>query len=1678
MATSKPKIILKNKNLANREMTRADYLGMEMNELKNLVGSMKLDRRGRPSKKDYIDELMVRQTRRIRDTTDETKEEVYQQEEKTNGDIPRVIVETKQQEDGKRRYTINDFNRVKEEAFNIGSEQDFKNYIAGLKKRNDYPNQRGRISEEVYRKYIAMRKLNPLDRNEGDTKTNGELRSKTLLEDGELRSKTTVGSKTNGELRSKTVGAKLTIKDTYSVIYAEAKRLKFKSETGKKSSKEALLQFLENYRNAKLEAEKMGFVQPQGRRGRNTSVLPIKTYLDFIQAESFISIDKNTTKETVNNVEFEFIEKTVERSKTYKMKEVVMAISKKVKINRKTPLETIENLLEMFIDRIVRNNNLRKNDRISFYLESDDVRRFNFSLRKVGEFKGEMVATRIAKLLNSNEAMEIDGVSFVFQFVKQPEGGTHYILTNLTEEEKKNKRCIIRIQNGDNSCFVIALRVAIAVLNKKKGNISDADYKYLVKKFCTPKYVKMAQELYTQVGIPVDTRVSFGEIKQFEDHLNITINIFTGNTHRYPIDLENQHEDQVYLHFNNEHYEVITSPEAWLNMKDTKKFCNGCKKEVSKQTHKCETVGVFVKQLCLKCGEVHIEGQEEIICPDCNRNFSNQECFNNHKQAGKNGGKSLCDKIFQCNMCDAMCNNQITEDEFQSIKYRLKIKHQVYDGIELAEMNKAIHHHYRRTHFCGKIWCNACNDQVPMDNHQCFIGGLNDKQKQKYLPTNKIIFYDYETYCDPLTHQHIPNLVVAFRTDKDDVNNYTEHIFSVYDDDNTEDNTVNSRFCRWLFKNENRGYTCIAHNSKGYDIHFIKQYLYNNDIPINFSTIDTGCKSMSLKVKSLKMQFIDSLNFFASSLKALPKTYGLDAHIKKGDFPHFFNRPECFNHKGPYPPKKYYGYDTMTIENQKSFDEWYSTARKNEFDFKTELIEYCRNDVLVLMKAWLKFRQIFIDITSSFSDEYIEVQEEVDNRTTCEYFGCSKFSTQGRHMCKTHINIASRRMLKSNCSHIFSQGKNKGLRCSKYAIDDTYFCGAHKDSDCEPIEDKPIDQTEEMKYLEEVKDDNIMTKETIRVKQCLDPTKFITLASLCNAIYRCYFMPEKSIAILKENNVCYSVSELEWLLHMERTNNITIDKQFKIEPYYVDGFHQQSNTVYEFLGCYYHGCKHCFGRDIINKQKQKTMNTLCSEWMKKKEYLENNGYNVVSIWSHQWDTQKKSDGALRKMLQDNNHLTRAPFCNIRESFFGGRTEPFDLYAKSNDEQKIAYADFTSLYPSVQALESFPVGHPIRLNEFNNLDISNYYGFIYCKVKSNESLRIPILPEKSDDGKLIFSHGIKIGVWNSEELKLAVQNGYEILELYEVIHFENKSSELFADYIRVFFKIKAECSFEGKTEEDKDAFISDLNSGRFPVLLDREKLNYNAGMRQVAKLCLNTLWGKFGQRDNMLQTVIVKNDIDMFNRIIFDDKLEVSTINFLNDKTAEIKFRFITECVEQSKNTNIAIASFTTAHARRWLYRAMGDVGYDNVIYCDTDSIIYYHPTNNNPIKTDSKLGGMTDELGGDYIQEIIALAPKTYSYIKSSGKQVLKAKGFSLNASTIGQGVNFGTFKNIVTAVSNQDEPEVKNIEFASKIRLNASDKKIYSRNEVKKFQYTFNKRIVDYDNSSENRLTTKPLVM
>ena len=61
----------------------------------------------------------------------------------------------------------------------------------------------------------------------------------------------------------------------------------------------------------------------------------------------------------------------------------------------------------------------------------------------------------------------------------------------------------------------------------------------------------------------------------------------------------------------------------------------------------------------------------------------------------------------------------------------------------------------------------------------------------------------------------------------------------------------------------------------------------------------------------------------------------------------------------------------------------------------------------------------------------------------------------------------------------------------------------------------------------------------------------------------------------------------------------------------------------------------------------------------------------------------------------------------------------------------------------------------------------------------------------------------------------------------------------------------------KSEEEKQAYI-DQYLEHEGILLDKECIDKNPGLRSLSKLALNSFYGKFGQRTNMKKTLFVKD----------------------------------------------------------------------------------------------------------------------------------------------------------------------------------------------------------------------------
>jgi len=372
-------------------------------------------------------------------------------------------------------------------------------------------------------------------------------------------------------------------------------------------------------------------------------------------------------------------------------------------------------------------------------------------------------------------------------------------------------------------------------------------------------------------------------------------------------------------------------------------------------------------------------------------------------------------------------------------------------------------------------------------------------------------------------------------------------------------------------------------------------------------------------------------------------------------------------------------------------------------------------------------------------------------------------------------------------------------------------------------------------------------------------------------------------------------------------------------------------------------------------------------------------------------------------LQENKIavLTKEEYNFCKRGFFGGRTEVFKMFQSWSDEEVKngkygKYVDIQSLYPSVQFFDDLPFGIPIwdnNPNYVNSIDyINSHYGYIECDVECPQELHIPLLPEKKNN-KLMFDLVDKSQkVYSSIELKRAIEVGYKITKIYKSLSFE-KTDDLFKGYVQNFLKIKTESA--GYDGDDIDDYIKNYynNCG---VMLEKNKIKKNNGMKLLAKICLNSLWGKFGQNDELPTTVYIKNDawFKLLKRHI-DNKVELKNEVLIDDETLYVSYIEKEESLTSLMTTNLGLAGFVTANARLRLYKELYKLN-DRVIYCDTDSIIYeYDKTKYNVVEGEC-LGEWELEENGN-LKEVYCLAPKTYGYTSIDGEQKYKCKGITLN---------------------------------------------------------------------------------
>ena len=111
---------------------------------------------------------------------------------------------------------------------------------------------------------------------------------------------------------------------------------------------------------------------------------------------------------------------------------------------------------------------------------------------------------------------------------------------------------------------------------------------------------------------------------------------------------------------------------------------------------------------------------------------------------------------------------------------------------------------------------------------------------------------------------------------------------------------------------------------------------------------------------------------------------------------------------------------------------------------------------------------------------------------------------------------------------------------------------------------------------------------------------------------------------------------------------------------------------------------------------------------------------------------------------------------------------------------------------------------------------------------------------------------------------------------------------------------------------------------------------------MAKLFLNSLWGTFGQRYNLLNINIVRQPDELYSYLFSP------ACAFIDEDAATVSWNHAKGYMTLAYNTNIAIGFFTTTYSDLELYNLAGALQ-DHYLYLDRGSVISVsHPGDGEP----------------------------------------------------------------------------------------------------------------------------------
>ena len=207
-------------------------------------------------------------------------------------------------------------------------------------------------------------------------------------------------------------------------------------------------------------------------------------------------------------------------------------------------------------------------------------------------------------------------------------------------------------------------------------------------------------------------------------------------------------------------------------------------------------------------------------------------------------------------------------------------------------------------------------------------------------------------------------------------------------------------------------------------------------------------------------------------------------------------------------------------------------------------------------------------------------------------------------------------------------------------------------------------------------------------------------------MYRKNFLRENTTGLIPYDGYTrvsnHSQKCVEWLLWEEKSRECEIIHAGRSREYVlkegprVDGYlklREDARVVFQFHGCCFHGCPHCFPND---RDKILTNNSSFQERSDNTVTMSNKiksfGYELIEMWECDFDRDIKTNLEFCNYIK-NHPLAQNISLNPRDAFYGGRTCNIVTYFNAQDDETIIYYDVCSLYPFICKTGVFPIGHP-------------------------------------------------------------------------------------------------------------------------------------------------------------------------------------------------------------------------------------------------------------------------------------------------------------------------------------------------------------------------------------------------